>query len=470
MNTAREHSSSTLYANTGYGPGLAVLDFGDPNRVAVVEPDLAWWALVERHALGKVLAGELLGDLRARADSFREEMEHLRFGLKPSAVYFNPTDRCNFNCSYCYLPEELRRNGKTMTPEEVCSALERLKSWFCGIMPAGARPQLIFHGSEPLMAKEAVFAGMERFRDDFIFGIQSNGMLLDDEAIAFLKDHGVGIGVSLDAPTADVANLTRRNWSGTGGFERVSEVIEKLASYPAFNVITTVTRGNVHTLPAMVDFYHERGIATVMFNPVRCTQQGGRDLKPSDRVLAERFCRALDRAHELYVETGRKLVVANFANVLAGIIGPTGRRLMCDISPCGGGRCFFAVSAQGDVFPCSEFIGFQEFKGGNLFRDDLSGILESAPFRAVTGRKVEEIAPCSGCAIRHFCGAPCPAEVKAVSGTLNAPSPYCGFYEEQVRYAFRVIAAQREDAYLWDGWRDETEETFNCMVSKQPPA
>jgi uncharacterized protein len=51
--------------------------------------------------------------------------------------------------------------------------------------------------------------------------------------------------------------------------------------------------------------------------------------------------------------------------------------------------------------------------------------------------------------------------VKAVSGTLNAPSPYCEFYEEQVRYAFRVIAEGREEAYLWDGWGDETVESFS---------
>src|SRR5512137_374647 len=113
MNTARELSSATPYANTGYGPKFVVLEFGDANRVAVVEPDVAWWALVERDALGEALAGEFVGDFRSRADSFRDEMENLRFGLKPSAVYFNPTDRCNFNCSYCYLPEELRRNGKT---------------------------------------------------------------------------------------------------------------------------------------------------------------------------------------------------------------------------------------------------------------------------------------------------------------------------------------------------------------------
>jgi uncharacterized protein len=463
MNTAQDSQQTPLYANTGYGPNFAVLEVGLEDQVAVVEPDSAFWAMVGRDALEKALAGDLIAEFQSQAGVFRKEMENLRFGLKPSAAYFNPTERCNFNCSYCYLPEEMRRDGTTMTAEELNEALGLLLAYFREVMPDGAKPQLIFHGSEPMLAREAVFAGIERFREDFSFGLQTNASLLDDEAIAFLTSRNIGIGISLDAPTSDVADATRKNWHGKGAFDHVVKVMEKLASYPAFNVITTVTRANVAFLPDMVDFYHGYGVQTVMFNPVRCTRPGGMELKPANDVLAKYFCQALDRTFELFEATGRKIAVANFANVLAGIVGPTGRRLMCDISPCGGGRCFFAVSARGDIFPCSEFIGFPEFRGGNLFKDTLPDVLDSQPFRAVTGRKVELITPCARCAIRHFCGAPCPAEVMAVSGALDAPSPYCEFYEEQVRYAFRVIAKGREEAYLWDGWQDETEESF-CLA------
>ncbi len=461
MNTARNSQRNPLYANTGYGPSFSVLEIGLPDRVAVVEPDTAFWVLVHRDELKEALAGELIESFNRSSADFRGEMQNLRHGLKPSAAYFNPTEQCNFNCTYCYLPEEMRRSGKTMTPDELCQALERLKQYFSSTLPEGARPQLIFHGSEPMLAKEAVFAGIERFGEDFSFGVQTNASLLDDESVAFLRDHWVGIGVSLDAPTAEIADLTRKNWSGTGYFAQVVKVIEKLSSYEGFNVITTVTSLNVKTLPAMVDFYHNHGVRTVMFNPVRCTQQGGRDLKPDNDEMSRYFLEALDRTYEHFEKTGRKMVVANFANVLAGVVGPTGRRLMCDISPCGGGRCFVAVSAHGDVFPCSEFIGFPEYKGGNLYTDGITDILGTKPFLEITTRKAEDFKPCSDCAIRHFCGAPCPAEIKMVSGTVNAPSPYCEFYEEQVRYAFRVIAQGREEAFLWDGWNEETEESFN---------
>lgn len=457
---AQPHTAPPRFANTGHGPNFSLLEIGDPERLAVVEADTAFWALVERDNLQAALAGPLLEEFAAASGRFREEMAYLRGGLTPSAVYLNPSERCNLNCGYCYLPEEMRKNGIDMGEERLLAALARLKEYFRRTLPAGVKPQLIFHGSEPMVARQDMFAGIAAFCDDFRFGIQTNGTLLDDGALAFLREHRVGIGLSLDAPVAEIADSTRKNWAGKGYFHQVVEVIRKLADYPALNVITTVTRANLHTLTEMVDFYHGLGVGVVMMNPVRCTRQGGLDLKPDNQELARAFFAALDRSYALYEESGRKLVVANFANVLAGVVGPTGRRLMCDISPCGGGRCFFAVAADGAVVPCSEFIGMHEFAGGNLFRDEPEEILASSAFQAVTGRKVEKIVPCAGCAIRHFCGAPCPAEIYKVMGDINAPSPYCSFYEEQVRYAFRQIAQGRDNAFLWDSWQEETDLTY----------
>ena len=115
-------------------------------------------------------------------------------------------------------------------------------------------------------------------------------------------------------------------------------------------------------------------------NILRCTLPRSRSVKPDDAPAAKYFLQALDRTHELYKKTGRKLIVGNFANILLAIVAPAARRLMCDISPCGGGRCFFALAPNGDLFPCSEFIGLQQFCGGNLFRDDIPGVLAKPAF------------------------------------------------------------------------------------------
>ncbi|MBA3066781.1 SPASM domain-containing protein, partial [bacterium] len=202
----------------------------------------------------------------------------------------------------------------------------------------------------------------------------------------------------------------------------------------------------------IVEFLHKMEVPVCMLNPVRCTLSNARRSKPSDSAAAGYYLKALDRAYELYKKTGRKLVVANFANVLMGIIAPAGRRLMCDISSCGGGRCFFAVSSSGDMFPCSEFIGIKKFKGGNLFKNDIGKVLKTEPFKLVTNRRIENIEPCSRCAIRHFCGTPCPAESHEMNGSIETRGAFCELYIEQARYALRLIADGKENAYLWNGW------------------
>ena len=453
--------SRSRLGGTGSGPTLQPIDIGHPEYVAVIEPDTAFWFLVPRGELAEVmLGGDLIEKYRKTSAEFAEEMHMLRFGLKPSAVYFNPTERCNLNCTYCYIPETMRRKGRHMSQEKLIEALGILKRYFRTTMPKGQLPQIVFHGAEPMLNREAMFAGIEQFSKDFRFGVQTNATLLDPSAIEFLGGHGVSIGISLDAPTAAIADRTRQTWDGQGTFRPVIEAMKRLRGYPAWSVICTVSDRNLRHLSKMVDFLHAEQVPTCLMNILRCTLPRSRSVKPGDVPAAKYFLQALDRSAELYRQTGRKLVVGNFANILLAIVAPTARRLMCDISPCGGGRCFFALAPDGDMFPCSEFIGLDAFRGGNLFQDDVAAVLQSEPFRKVTGRKVEDIEPCRRCAIRHFCGSPCPAEAHEMNGGMEHTGAFCEFYEEQVRYAFRAIADQRVAEYLWDDWDQGMEQSF----------
>jgi uncharacterized protein len=453
------------FLNSGTGPHLEPIDIRHDTYVALIEPDSAFWALVRKDALADTLIDRDFSKAIAKANpGFTREMQAIRFGLLPSAVYFNPTERCNLNCRYCYIPETLRRDGQHMSRERMFEALDKLKVYFKTTMPKGKLPQIVFHGAEPMLNRDALFASIERYQDSFRFGVQTNGTLLDESAIEFLTGHGVGIGLSLDAPTPAVSNRTRRSWDGKGVFGAVETAIDRLKGYPGFNVIATVTRENLGSLNALVDYFHSREVPACMLNIVRCTLPGARKVKPDDAKAAQAFMKALDHSHELYKKTGRKLVVANFANVLVSILAPAARRLMCDISPCGGGRCFFALAPDGGLYPCSEFIGLPEFNGGNLFQDKISDVLKTTAFTKVSERKVEDIEPCNRCAIRHFCGSPCPAEAHEMNGNMNRTGAFCEFYEEQIRYAFRLIADGIADDYLWDGWDQSTRTSFDWNV------
>ena len=448
------------------GPALIPVDIGHEVYAAVTDPNTAFWALVDKTRIGESLAaGPLLDSYRIKADSFAQELQALRFDLKPSGVYLNPTERCNLNCTYCYLPGKQRSGGSHMSEEKLIAALGKLRDYFRSVMPEGRKPRAIFHGAEPLMNKAAVFVAIDAFADDFAFGLQTNGTLLDDEAVEFLTLRNVSVGLSLDGPIAGITDATRQTWGGKSVHDKVLVAMDKLKGYGSWSVITTCTTENLPYLTQMVELFHAKEVPTCMLNTVRCTLPGARGVKPTDGDLAKAFFAAMDRSHELYRETGRKLLVANFANILIGILAPTARRLMCDISPCGGGRAFFALAADGGLYPCSEFIGLPRFNGGNLLADGgVEAALTSEAFRTVITRDVDKFNPCGDCAIRHFCGSPCPAEAHEMNGGMEKIGAFCEFYKEQVNYALRLIADGKADDYLWDNWDEATETVFELAT------
>ncbi|WP_434514957.1 peptide-modifying radical SAM enzyme CbpB [Dechloromonas sp. ARDL1] len=441
-------------------PHFQPVDIGHATYAALTDPDTAFWALVDKNKVGAGLDPATLAAYREKAEGFRQELHALRFALKPSGVYLNPTERCNLDCTYCYLPDSQRSAGRHMPVGTLLTSLGKLRDYFRSVMPEGRKPRAIFHGAEPLMNRAAVFAAIDVFRDDFVFGVQTNGTLLDDAALDFLTSRNVSIGLSLDGPAAEITDATRLTWGGKSVHAKVLRAMEKLRGYGSWSVITTCTTENLPYLTDMVELFHAHEVPTCMLNTVRCTLPGARGVKPADGELAKAFFAALDRTHALYRETGRKLMVANFANILIGILAPTARRLMCDISPCGGGRAFFALAADGSLYPCSEFIGLPRFNGGNLLTGGVEAALDSAAFREVTSRDVDRFSPCGDCAIRHFCGSPCPAEAFEMNGGMDRTGAFCEFYKEQVNYALRLIADARADDFLWDGWDEGTETVF----------
>lgn len=452
--------TAALPLGAQHAPHFLPVDIGHDTYAALTDPDTAFWALVDKRKLGEGLDPATRDAYRDKADGLRQELHTLRFGLKPSGVYLNPTERCNLDCTYCYLPDTQRSGGKHMPAGTLLTSLGKLRDYFRSVMPEGRKPRAIFHGAEPLMNQAAVFAAIEDFGDEFVFGVQTNGTLLDDAALDFLTSRNVSIGLSLDGPVAGITDATRRTWGGRSVHDKVLRAMEKLRGYGSWSVITTCTTENLPYLTNMVDLFHAHEVPTCMLNTVRCTLPGARGVKPADGDMATAFLAALDRTHALYRETGRKLMVANFANVLIGILAPTARRLMCDISPCGGGRAFFALAADGSLYPCSEFIGLPRFNGGNLLLDGVEAALASPAFRTVTTRDVDKFSPCGDCAIRHFCGSPCPAEAFEMNGGMERVGAFCDFYKEQVNYALRLIADGKADDYLWDGWDEGTESVF----------
>ncbi|TAK35895.1 MAG: peptide-modifying radical SAM enzyme CbpB [Chloroflexota bacterium] len=404
----------------------------------VLDPDRVFWALVGKDARQ---AQDEASALHARvAEELESRLREFRFGTHVTALYVNPNDACHADCRYCYIPPEIRRNGPRMTKEQLGLVLDKAAAYFSRQELGDRKPVIIFHGSEPLVVKDLVFWAIREYGETFAFGLQTDGVLLTEEDIAFLKEKRVSVGISLDSHDPKVHSYLRRVPGQDGGFERTVRAIEAFDGYAGLNVVTTITRHNVQDLPDLVTFLHERKVQVAMMNPVRGTQPYSQSFRPDCDTLLEMFTRAVRRTLDLSERSGRPILIGDFSNLVLAIVAPEGRRLMCDITPCGGARCFFTITAGGEMVPCGEFQGLDGFSGGNIFRDSIEDAVASRPFQQVRERTVERIEECRDCAIRHICGAPCPAEMQGASGDMLLPSPYCGFYKGIVRVAFQLIA------------------------------
>ena len=403
-----------------------------------LDPDCVFWALTAR---GNESAKSEAQDLYRRvAQDLDARLRSFRFGTHITALYVNPNDACHANCSYCYIPPDIRRNGARMDKEKLTKVLEKARAYFSAQDLAGRKPVIIFHGSEPLVVKDLIFWAIQEYEREFAFGLQTDGVLLEENDITFLKDRRVSVGISLDSPDPKVHTRLRRAPGGGEAFGRTVKAIEGFDGYTGLNVVTTITRYNVHHLADMITFLHSRKVPVAMMNPVRATQPYARPFQPDCKILLNEFKKAVLHALDLSERSDRPILIGDFSNLVLAIVAPEGRRLMCDITPCGGARCFFTITATGEMVPCGEFQGLAGFSGGNIFRDDIETTVHSPSFRSLRERVVENIDKCRTCAIRHICGAPCPAESYGLAGDMSQPSPYCEFYKGIIHFAFKLIA------------------------------
>lgn len=402
----------------------------------VIDPDNVFWGIIDNSFVPQEILS-LYTKVKGRLNS---ELNDFRFSQELSAIYIDPTDRCNANCPYCYIPESIRRNGRSMNRKELLFILEKVTEYF---RQQKRKAVIVFHAAEPLLVKDIIFEGIEKFSPEFKFGLQTNATLLKEEDVEFLKRNHVGVGISLDSNLPAINNRLRKTWHSGGNFQKAVKAIEMFEGYEGLNVITTITKFNLSHLVELVKFLHTQKVPCVLLNPVRITQKNSRALKPDEELMAKYFIKAVDKAIELSQKSGQRIIIGNFANIILGIVAPTARRLMCDISPCGGGRCFLTITASGKMIPCGEFIGIKGFSGGNIFKNSIAQAMGSKGFKQVRSRYVEKIEECSDCILRNICGAPCPAELHSL-GNMYQAAIFCEFYKQIIKYGFKLIAEGKE--------------------------
>jgi uncharacterized protein len=150
-------------------------------------------------------------------------------------VYIVTTENCNFNCKYCFISEAVNSNNRNkIMNEKVAMATVSLLQKTYEADKAKSDKIITFYGGEPLLNFKIIKVIMREIEetqktkywpDNVKFSIITNGSLLTEEIIDFLKKYKISLGISFDGTKATSANRIGR-YSTDSIVDIVKEKIE----------------------------------------------------------------------------------------------------------------------------------------------------------------------------------------------------------------------------------------------------
>lgn len=346
-------------------------------------------------------------------------------------LYLVVAQECNLACTYCYAAGGgFGQPAQHMSERTMRLALERL------LPLAGDRLTVSFFGGEPMLnfplLKETVaFATWlaDRAGKKLSFALTTNGTLLDDEMLAFVRTQISHLAISLDGGRS--ANAGRVFLDGAPAFDAVVRNIARLRQEDIpFALRATVTPDNVGQVLETTGFLSRQGAASVRLLPAQGVFWSGEDHRHLRAVTVELNSRGLQAMLAGETPVGCEHVYRLAAHRVAAYSPER---------PCLAGGGILAVGADGVAYPCEHFVGVAAFSMGHVEDAGFPG----ERFRAVTDRfarcAVADRPRCAACGEKDACGGQCYAEAYAATGSIERPdSRYCGL----VQATFRALGPE----------------------------
>jgi len=348
---------------------------------------------------------------------------------------------CNMVCTYCFGEQGSFAGSKCLMSLEVGKkALDYL------LENSGTRRNLEvdFFGGEPLMnfdtVKKLVDYGRQeeqKFGKNIRFTITTNGLLLDDEKIEYINQTMDNVILSIDG-RPEVNDRMRRTVNGRPTYELITKNYANFAKKREglYYVRGTFTRNNLD-FAKDVEHLIDLGFGSVSVEPVVTDLGQSYALQESDK---ERIFEEYDRLADLYLEKYKRGESFDFFHFNVDL--EQGPCIVKRLSGCGAGTEYMAVSPEGDLYPCHQFVGNREFLIGNLFDETIINV-QREKFIDVNVYSKED---CRNCWAKFYCSGGCHANAINMNGDIHKPYGLgCEMERKRVECAIGIKACQQQE-------------------------
>lgn len=320
---------------------------------------------------------------------------------------------CNLACRYCYY----LRTGQLYPlgpPPRMGDSL--LETYIVQHIEASPGPVVTFswHGGEPTLLGLDYFRRIVAIQAEhrpsgrrIVNGIQTNGLLIDEQWCRFLADEAFGVGLSLDGP-ADLHDAYRVTRGQQPTHKQVVRTFRLLRRHRiACDILCVVHNLNVRHPTGVYQFFKELGARHLTFLPLVEPAQDGSGGASARSVPAEAYGTFLCTIFDQWIrEDMGRLGVQIFEETARAVRGY--EQALCVFrQACGDVP---VVEHNGDVYCCDHFVD-PGHRLGNIQQVPFVELLESPALREFGQAKLDTLPRCCRvCEVRRLCNGGCPKD------------------------------------------------------------
>ena len=352
---------------------------------------------------------------------------------------------CNLSCSYCFASEGVFQGERMLMDHH--TAVAAIDFLFAH---SGSRRHLEvdFFGGEPLLnfslIQEVVAYTREKEKNTHKqtrFTVTTNGLALNENNMNWLNEHMSNVVFSLDG-RPEVNDAMRCTCNGEGSYQhvypRIHEMVSKRKEKPYF-IRGTFTRMNLDFLQ---DVKHlvEHGFNEISIEPVVAPPDKEFSLRRKD---VETICRQYDELALYYLDQKRQGRSFRFFHFLIDLQqGPCIRKRS---SGCGAGTEYVAVTPDGALYPCHQFVGNKRFQMGDV----VSGISGNSPLlQQFKESSIHHKHACRQCWAKFYCSGGCHANAWHANAHLHEPYEIgCLLEKARIENALMIKARESEESF-----------------------
>lgn len=373
-------------------------------------------------------------------DSYEEIAKNWNKKSVVKALCLHVAHDCNLRCKYCFADTGEFHGGRClMSAETGKKAIDFV------IKSSGARKniEIDYFGGEPLMnfgvvreITEYAKAEGEKHGKNFRFTVTTNGILLNEDIKKYINENMSNVVLSIDG-TKETNDRMRYRVDGSGSYDSIVPKFQDLAesrNQDRYYVRGTFTAYNKDFAKDVIHLA-DLGFKQTSVEPVVAPETEDYALTKEDIPV---IFREYEKLTEEYVKRYKEGKGFNFFHFMIDL--DQGPCVVKRLSGCGAGHEYLAVAPNGDIYPCHQFVGNNDFLMGNVD----SGTIDEKIKSYFEKSNIYTKEKCKNCFAKFYCSGGCCANAWNFNGDINKPYELaCEFEKKRVECAIAIEATKK---------------------------